>query len=145
MPHTTPPHPQAPFFDLRLVYPSGMSLPRRDHQNAEDFLAAGQRVPVNLIGIGIYSPVMAPRQTNKPVKFEDAIQQIEAVIDRIESGEVGLEQSLVEYEQATKLIGRCRSILNTAQQRIDRLTTNAQGQLEVTGETAPDPGPSPDR
>ncbi len=69
----------------------------------------------------------------EPVRFEQAIEQIEAVIERIESGEVGLEQSLAQYEQATKLIGQCRSILDTAQQRIAQLTTDVEGKLRVAG------------
>ena len=70
----------------------------------------------------------------QPVRFEQAIEQIEAVIEQIESGEVGLEQSLAEYERATKLIGRCRGILDTAQKRIAELTTDTQGQLRVAGD-----------
>ena len=66
------------------------------------------------------------------IKFEDAIEQIEAVIERIESGEAGLEQSLAEYESATKLITRCQSILQSAQKRIVELTSNSQGQLHVS-------------
>jgi len=75
-------------------------------------------------------------QANEPlstngVRFEDAVDQIEQVIDKIESGQVGLEQSLVDYERATKLIGHCRSVLKVAQTRITELTSDAEGRLEV--------------
>jgi len=65
------------------------------------------------------------------LKFEDAIERVEAVIDQIESGEIGLEESLAEYERATKMIGRCRSILSAAQKKIALLTQDNQGQLRV--------------
>lgn len=67
-----------------------------------------------------------------PVKFEDAIEQIESVIERIESGEAGLEQSLTEYARATKLIGQCRAILDQAEKRVAQLTVDAQGRLQVS-------------
>lgn len=67
--------------------------------------------------------------TLESVKFEDAIEQIEQVIDKIESGQAGLEESLAAYERATKLIGRCRSILDVAQKRITQLTQDADGRL----------------
>ena len=70
----------------------------------------------------------------KSIQFEDAIEQIEQVIEKIESGEAGLEESLVAYERASKLIGQCRSILEKAQQRIVQLTADPNGKLKVTGQ-----------
>ena len=63
----------------------------------------------------------------KPLKFEDAIEQLEAIIEGIESGDIGLEQSLAEYEKGMKLIGQCRSILGRAEKRIAELTRDGQG------------------
>ena len=70
-------------------------------------------------------------ESTEPIRFEDAIDQVERIVDKIESGQGGLEQSLVDYERATKLIGHCRSILTVAQKRIAELTCDAQGQLQV--------------
>ncbi len=36
------------------IYASRMKLPRREHRNTEDFPAAGEPDPVNLIGTGIH-------------------------------------------------------------------------------------------
>ena len=80
---------------------------------------------------------MTPRKKNlsppktESLKFEDAIERVEAVVDQIESGEIGLEESLAEYERATKMIGRCRSILSAAQKKIALLTQDDQGRLSV--------------
>ncbi len=54
--------------------------------------------------------------------FEQALAQLEALIDRIETGESGLEQSLADYEKGTQLLQRCRAILDTTQKRIAELT-----------------------
>jgi len=65
------------------------------------------------------------------LSFEQAIEQLEQLIEKIESGEVGLEESLKHYEQGTELIKRCRSILDSAEQRISELTESESGQLQV--------------
>lgn len=54
--------------------------------------------------------------------FEDALEQVEAIIERIERGEVGLEESLAEYERGVELIKKCRGILERAEQRVEELT-----------------------
>ena len=54
--------------------------------------------------------------------FEGAMEALEAITDKIESGEIGLEQSLSEYERGMKLIARCREILDRAEQRVTELT-----------------------
>ncbi len=48
--------------------------------------------------------------------------QVEAIVARIESGEVGLEQSLAEYEKGVKLLKQCRDILQRVEQKIEDLT-----------------------
>lgn len=70
-----------------------------------------------------------------PVSFEQAIDQLEQLIEKIESGEVGLEQALKHYEQGTQLIKRCRSILDSAEKRIAELTETEGGGLEMSGES----------
>lgn len=56
------------------------------------------------------------------LSFEDALAQIESIIERIESGEVGLEQSLTEYEKGVGLINHCRAKLDRARQQVEDLT-----------------------
>ena len=69
-------------------------------------------------------------QDAKPLRFEQAISQLESIIERIESGEIGLEESLDYYEKGTHLIRRCQDILDTTQQRIKELTADARGRLD---------------
>lgn len=85
-----------------------------------------------------------PAQPDK-LGFEDAIEQLEALIDQIESGEIGLEESLKRYEQGSALIKRCRTILDGAQQRIAELTAAPGGGLAVdNGENQGEPGEDAD-
>ena len=66
-------------------------------------------------------------------KFEEAIGELEQIVEKVETGQVGLEDSLVEYERGMKLIKQCREILDAAQQRIDNLGFDSKGQLRVKG------------
>lgn len=56
------------------------------------------------------------------LSYEQAVEELELLIDRIESGEVGLEQSLEEYERGVALLKRCRAIISRAEQRLEELT-----------------------
>jgi exodeoxyribonuclease VII small subunit len=53
--------------------------------------------------------------------FEQALEALEEISRRIEAGEIGLEDSIAEYEQGVALIKRCREVLAKAQQRVDEL------------------------
>ena len=55
------------------------------------------------------------------------MEQLEAIVERIERGEVGLEESVKQYEQGVQLIARCREILGRAEQRVEELAKPAKG------------------
>ncbi|MEE9403326.1 MAG: exodeoxyribonuclease VII small subunit [Algisphaera sp.] len=63
---------------------------------------------------------------NKALSFEDSVEQLEQLIDRIETGEIGLEDALKHYEDGTKLISHCRKILDSAEKKIADLTQGEQ-------------------
>lgn len=62
------------------------------------------------------------KQNQDEVGFEQAMEALEAIIERIESGEIGLEESIREYERGAKLVARARSLLDSAEQRVEELT-----------------------
>jgi len=77
---------------------------------------------------------MAKRTPNPDkLSFEQALQRLEDLIEQIESGEIGLEESLKRYEQGAALIKRCKTVLDGAQQKIAELSAGPDGGL-----TAPD-------
>jgi exodeoxyribonuclease VII small subunit len=85
-----------------------------------------------------HTPAQGP--ADPPIDFERAVEQVEAIIERIESGEVGLEKSISEYERGVALIRRCRQILDRAEQRVEELTAQMQADA---GASTPAPKPSP--
>lgn len=58
--------------------------------------------------------------------FEQAVAELEAIIARIESGEVGLETSIQEYERGVALVKMCREMLERVEQRVVDLTAQMQ-------------------
>jgi len=58
----------------------------------------------------------------KKKTFEESIEDVESLIERIEAGEIGLEEALKHYEKGTKLIAHCRGILDAAEKKITELT-----------------------
>jgi exodeoxyribonuclease VII small subunit len=72
------------------------------------------------------------RKGKREPDFEQAIDQLEQIIDEVESGEVGLEQCLKHYEQGMKLVDRCRTILDQAEQRIAQLKPDDEGDLQIS-------------
>lgn len=60
-----------------------------------------------------------PREDSLP--FEAALERLEAVVDRLEQGELELEESLAAFEEGVRLSRRCASQLEAAEQRIEVL------------------------
>jgi exodeoxyribonuclease VII small subunit len=69
-----------------------------------------------------------PKQNEPASSFEDSVEEVERIIDRIERGEVGLEESLREYERGVEIIRRCRGILKQAELKVEELTARIQGE-----------------
>lgn len=79
-----------------------------------------------------------PGKATEGLSFEQAVERLEEIIDRIESGEAGLERSLVEFEEGTRLLRHCREILAKAEQKVAELTpdTGAPSGARQRGSTA---------
>lgn len=70
----------------------------------------------------------------KALKYEDAIEQLEDILDRIEAGDIGIEQALRHTERGAALIRHCRSVLDHVEQRVASLSLREDGRLAVNGE-----------
>ncbi|HUT73437.1 MAG TPA: exodeoxyribonuclease VII small subunit [Armatimonadota bacterium] len=65
-------------------------------------------------------------ERGKPKSFEDALARLEQIVERLESGEESLEDSLRLYEEATALGRYCQQRLQAAEQRIAKLANEDQ-------------------
>jgi exodeoxyribonuclease VII small subunit len=70
--------------------------------------------------------------------FEQAIQQLKAIVDRIEQGEIPLQDSLEQYEKGMALIKHCRDILQKAEKRIEKISKEEPPESEKEQEN-PEP------
>ncbi|MHC5024751.1 MAG: exodeoxyribonuclease VII small subunit [Planctomycetota bacterium] len=64
----------------------------------------------------------ARRPDPAKMSFEAATAELEEIIERIEQGEIGLEESLAERKRGDALIHRCRAILEQAEQELEQIT-----------------------
>ncbi len=55
------------------------------------------------------------------MSFEQAVEELELIIERIEEGRIGLEERLAERRRGDALIKRCRSILDVAEQELRQI------------------------
>lgn len=76
------------------------------------------------------------KSVKKSMPFQEALDALEAVVEKLESGEQPLERALEDFEQGVALARHCRTALTTVEQKVQVL-------LE-TGELAP-LDPEPDR
>ncbi|MCH2141784.1 MAG: exodeoxyribonuclease VII small subunit [Phycisphaerales bacterium] len=51
--------------------------------------------------------------------FDDALRELEAIIERIDSGEVELEEAMSAHRRGRALVLRCRSVLDAAEQELE--------------------------
>lgn len=71
------------------------------------------------------------------MNFEAAFKRLEAILERMNSGNVSLDESLKMYEEADGLIRQCQGKLSSAEKKVMTLIKNRQGELAVEPAGAP--------
>lgn len=75
-------------------------------------------------------PAKAPASDKSAdLSFEEALQQLETIVEQMESDELPLESLLTHYEQGTQLAAVCQKKLAEAELKIQKLEKNAAGEL----------------
>jgi exodeoxyribonuclease VII small subunit len=92
--------------------------------------------------------------TPKPPEFEQALEELERLVERLERGDLPLEEALRIFERGVALTRHCQASLKTAQQKVEILLRRS-GQVEAepfaeageveedTPATPPAPGEAP--
>ena len=73
---------------------------------------------------------MAAKETLNQT-FETALEQLEQIVERLESGELSLEDSLAAFEAGVGLVNRCNQKLNEVQKKIEILVRDKEGKLQL--------------
>ena len=64
--------------------------------------------------------------------FEKALAELESIVQRLEKGDVALEESIRIYERGETLKRRCEMLLREAEARVEKITTDAAGRAAGT-------------
>ena len=69
-----------------------------------------------------------PKNTEKePKSFEVAMAELDLLVEKMEAGQLPLEESLTAYQRGTELLRYCEKVLADAEQRIQVLTPSSDG------------------
>ena len=65
----------------------------------------------------------------KKISFEEGMQELEALVRSLESGQISLEESFKAYERAVKLRDSLRTMLDDSEKKIRVLTEDGEREL----------------
>ena len=60
-------------------------------------------------------------QTDNNPSFEKALAELEALVEKLESGDSELDESLADFKRGVELTRQCQGILDQAQQTVEKL------------------------
>lgn len=72
------------------------------------------------------------QKTIDGLSFEKAMAELESIVDKLERGEVSLEESIAIYEHGEALKKRCDSLLQSAEMKIEAIRKSKSGAAEAT-------------
>ena len=77
------------------------------------------------------SSLEAERQRIAGLPFDKALAEFKAVVEKLESGNLALEESIALFEQGVLLQRRCERMLSEAELRFQRLVEGAGGKVRA--------------
>lgn len=60
-------------------------------------------------------------KTPAALDFEQALAELESLVQKLESGDLSLDESLAEFKKGVELTRHCQSVLDQAQQTVEQL------------------------
>jgi exodeoxyribonuclease VII small subunit len=70
-------------------------------------------------------------KTTSKLDFEQALSQLEKLVDDLESGELSLEDSIKAFEKGIELSKLCRQKLEKAEDRVKKLLEKSGGDFDL--------------
>jgi len=64
----------------------------------------------------------------KTMSFEDALGELESIVEKLERGDAPLEESISIYQRGAALKAHCESKLKDAQLKVEKIVIDASGQ-----------------
>jgi exodeoxyribonuclease VII small subunit len=66
-------------------------------------------------------------------KFETALEELEQVVEQLETGELSLEDSLEAFEKGVGLVKFCGQKLDEVEKKVELLVKDKEGKLQLKG------------
>jgi exodeoxyribonuclease VII small subunit len=67
----------------------------------------------------------------KEVSFEKSLEELEAIVRRLDAEALGVEEAMAEYEKGLQSLKRCRAILDAAEKKLEVLVKEEDGKAET--------------
>ncbi|KAA6185080.1 exodeoxyribonuclease VII small subunit [Thiohalocapsa marina] len=80
---------------------------------------------------------MTENKIDDPNAFEQAMKELERLVDRLEQGDLSLEESLTAFERGISLTRSCQHALDAAEQRVRILTERSESAVPEPVADAP--------
>lgn len=74
-------------------------------------------IKLHILANSLSEPLMSDKT------FEDQLKELESLVVKLESGELGLEQAMATFEQGVTLTRNCQKALSEAEQKLNVLTS----------------------
>jgi exodeoxyribonuclease VII small subunit len=61
------------------------------------------------------------------LSFEAALAELEKIVERLEQGNVALEESITQYERGERLREHCQKLLGAAEAKVEKIRLSQDG------------------
>ena len=75
---------------------------------------------------------MTDEQNIEDLSFEQALEQLEKIVEALEQGNVPLDQSINHYERGEALRNHCRKLLQAAEDKVEKIRLDSSGKPSGT-------------
>jgi exodeoxyribonuclease VII small subunit len=72
-----------------------------------------------------------PKKDQQTKKFEAALEELEQVVEQLESGDLSLEDSLAAFEKGVGLVKLCNEKLTEVEKKVELLVKDKEGKFQL--------------
>jgi len=73
-----------------------------------------------------------PDRDIKEMSFEDALNELEGIVGRLERGDAPLEESITIYQRGAALKAHCEGKLKDAQMKVEKIVPSGRGEASTS-------------